>query len=282
MLKVGFIDYFLDEWHANNYPKWFKSASETLGEEVVVTYAWAELDQPPQGGKTTDDWCAEKGVTKCATIEEVCEKSDVLVVLSPDNPERHLDYAKAVLPYGKRTYIDKTFAPDYATALRIFGVAREYNTPFFSSSALRYATELNDIKVTANMVTTGGGRTLDEYAVHQCEMIVKKIGTDVKSVVADIQGTQVVARIAFESGKSATLVYGVNFPFTVYMEAGEGPADERWARVSSPFFKALIADMVNFFETGDISFDVNETKAVIKLVETVLKARDNPGVVIEA
>ena len=46
--------------------------------------------------------------------------------------------------------------------------------------------------------------------------------------------------------------------------------------------EGLIADMVNFFDTGDVSFDVNETKEVIKLVEMVLKARDNPGVVIEA
>ena len=56
MVKIGFIDYFLDEWHANNYPKWFRAASETLGEEFVVSYAWAELDAPPQGGKTTKEW----------------------------------------------------------------------------------------------------------------------------------------------------------------------------------------------------------------------------------
>ena len=282
MKKIGFVDYYISEWHANNYPAWIDEACQNAGLDYKVAYAWAELDTSLIDNVTTDEWCEKFGVERCATLEELCEKSDVIVVLSPSYPEKHLPYAETVLKYGKRTYIDKTFAPDYATACKIFELGEKYNTPFFSSSALRYATELNDVKVVANMVTTGGGRTLDEYAVHQCEMIVKKIGTDVKSVVADIQGTQVVARIAFESGKSATLVYGVNFPFTVYMEAGEGPADERWARVSSPFFKALIADMVNFFETGDISFDVNETKAVIKLVETVLKARDNPGVVIEA
>ena len=282
MKKIGFVDYYISEWHANNYPAWIDEACQNAGLDYKVAYAWAELDTSLIDNVTTDEWCEKFGVERCATLEELCEKSDVIVVLSPSYPEKHLPHAETVLKYGKRTYIDKTFAPDYATALKIFELGEKYNTPFFSSSALRYATELNDIKVTANMVTTGGGRTLDEYAVHQCEMIVKKLGTDVKSVVADIQGTQVVAKIAFESGKSATLVYGVNFPFTVYMEAGEGPTDERWARVSSPFFKALIADMVNFFETGDVSFDVNETKAVIKLVETVLKARDNPGVVIEA
>ena len=27
MKKIGFIDFFLDEWHANNYPKWIRQAS---------------------------------------------------------------------------------------------------------------------------------------------------------------------------------------------------------------------------------------------------------------
>ena len=26
-MKIGFIDYYLDEWHANNYPKFFADAS---------------------------------------------------------------------------------------------------------------------------------------------------------------------------------------------------------------------------------------------------------------
>ena len=282
MKTVGFIDYFLHEWHANEYPAMIAAYNEKNGTDYQVKYAWAEIDSPNEGARTTDEWCKDYGVERCETIEELCEKCDHVFVLAPSNPEKHLPYAETVLKYGKRTYIDKTFAPDYETALKIFELGEKYNTPFFSSSALRFATELNSIKTVANMITTGGGRTLDEYAVHQCEMIVKKLGTDIESAVARLQGTQVFVNIAFESGKSATLCYGINMPFTVYMEAGEGPRDERWAQVTSPFFKGLIADMINFFETGDISFDVNETKAVIKLVETVLKARDNPGVVIEA
>lgn len=282
MKKIGFVDYYISEWHANNYPAWIDEACKNAGLDYKVAYAWAELDTSLIDNVTTDQWCEKFGVERCATLEELCEKSDVIVVLSPSYPEKHLPYAEVVLKYGKRTYIDKTFAPDYETALKIFELGEKYNTPFFSSSALRFATELNSIKTVANMVTTGGGRTLDEYAVHQCEMIVKKLGTDIKSAVATTQGTQVFVNIAFESGKSATLCYGINMPFTVYMEAGEGPRDERWVQVTSPFFNGLIADMVNFFETGDFSFDTNETKAVIKLVETVLAARDNPGVVIEA
>ena len=35
MIKVGFIDYFLDEWHANNYPSMFQEASNPSPEVVI-------------------------------------------------------------------------------------------------------------------------------------------------------------------------------------------------------------------------------------------------------
>ena len=278
MKKIGFVDYYLSEWHANNYPAWIEEACANAGLDYKLCYAWAELDTSLIDNVTTDEWCEKFGVEKCATIEELCEKSDVIVVLSPSYPEKHLPYAEVVLKYGKRTYIDKTFAPDYETACKIFELGEKYGTPFFSSSALRFATELDAVKDPLNIVTTGGGRTLDEYAVHQCEMIVKKLGRGVKSTVAYNQGAQTIVKIDFESGKGATLTYGQNMPFSVYMQAEK---DMRWTQVTSPFFKGLIADMLNFFETGDISFDVNETKEVIKLVEMVIAARNNPGVLIE-
>ena len=120
MKKIGFVDYYLSEWHANNYPAWISDQCEELGLDYEVAYAYAELDVSPLDNVTTDEWCKKYGVERCNTINELCEKSDVVVVLAPSNPEKHLEYASAVLPYKKRTYIDKTFAPDYNTALEIF------------------------------------------------------------------------------------------------------------------------------------------------------------------
>lgn len=274
MVKIGFIDYFLDEWHANNYPKWFKAASEKLGEEFVVSYAWAELDAPPQGGKTTKEWCEEKGVKACATLEEVCEKSDVLVILSPDNAERHLDYAKVALPYGKRTYIDKTFAPDYATALRIFGIAREHNTPFFSSSALRYAEELKAVDAPDHMITTGGGH-LSNYMVHQAEMVVAKLGLGISSVTARKQGPVTLFSVDYENGKRATVLHAPAFGFQISMAKENGEVTPL-TPAASPFFAAMIADMARFFLDGKPSFDPDETLEVMKLIELCLRAEASP------
>lgn len=44
------------------------------------------------------------------------------------------------------TYVDKTFAPDSNTAEEMFEFGKRYGTKFFSTSALRYAKELGEIK----------------------------------------------------------------------------------------------------------------------------------------
>jgi hypothetical protein len=228
-------------------------------------------------GISTAEWCEKFGAEKCDTIEELCEKSDVIVILSPSNPETHLRYAEAVLKYGKRTYIDKTFAPDTKTAKEIFALGERYNTPFFSTSALRYATELDSVDGPDSMLVTGGGSNLPEYFIHIGEMIVKKMGA-IKSVKATQNGTQWIIQAKTESGKDATMIYGSAMPYNAYMTK-EGK--EVWKSIKSPFFDGLIADMLNFFESGNASFDPSETLDVMKLRDAVLKAVENLDVKVE-
>ena len=101
-MKIGFIDYYLDEWHANHYPQWFKEVDS----QAEVAFGYAVLDNP--NGRTNRQWCEDNGVTLCATMEELVEKSDALAVLSPDNTELHEALCQVALRSGKRTYIDKT------------------------------------------------------------------------------------------------------------------------------------------------------------------------------
>ena len=268
MKKIGFIDYFMSEWHSNNYPSMIRNACEKMGVEYEVAYAWSELDDSPDG-KTCDAWCAEHGVTRCATLEEVCEKSDVLLVLCPGVPEKHLPYARRVLPYKKPTYIDKTFAPNGAEAEEIVALARKYGTPMFSTSALRYASELDELKGAEHVITTGGGRSAQEYIVHQAEMIVKLLGTSILEVKAEAQGKQGIFRARFEGGRTATALYDLSFPFAVTAEGENGSKSKT---VNSDFFGNLIEKILHFYETLEVDFAGEETVAVMKLREAWLAA----------
>lgn len=277
MKTIGFIDYYLSEWHANHYPKWIAEASERIGEEFVVKYAWAEEYVSPIKNVNTDEWCAKYGVEKCASIEEVCEKADYICILAPSNPEKHLEYAEKALRYGKNTYIDKTFAPDLATAEKIFEAAEKYGTKFFSSSALRYATELAELEGTKSVITTGGGSNLPEYIIHQAEMIVKLFGaSEILRVKAEPQGeNQCTIRAEFEGGKECTMVYSSAYPFTACGEIADGVS--KYAPAQSEYFAALIEDVLRFYLTGETSFDTRETLCVIKLREMAIKAKEQAG-----
>ena len=121
MKKIGFIDYYLDEWHANNYPRMIAEASNG---SMAVTGAFGLIDSPI-GGRTTETWCREMNIPRFETIEALIADSDALIVLSPDNCEMHEQLCRLPLASGKPTYVDKTFAPDGVIARRIFAIAEE-------------------------------------------------------------------------------------------------------------------------------------------------------------
>lgn len=269
MKKIGFIDCFLSNWHANNYPAWIRESCQERGLEYEVAYAWAEVEVSPRDGKTTDEWCRENNVVRCNSIEEICEKSDVLFILAPTNPEKHLEYAKIALKYGKRTYIDKTFAPNYEQAAAIFALADQYGADCFSTSALRYGTELDTFEAPVQVITTGAGRTPDEYIVHQVEMIVKLLGCNIKAVKTEKESdSRIVYSIAFEEGKSATAIWDQSLPFSATVVNEKGEEDKK--NINSPFFKILLDKIVVFFETGEVDFDRVETLTGMKLREHML------------
>ena len=275
MKKIGFIDLYLSEWHANNYPAWIDEQSKKLGLDYKVTYAWAEQDVSPRDGVTTEQWCENNGVIRCDTLEEVCEKSDVIIILAPSNPETHLGYAEKVLSYGKRTYIDKTFAQNEKEAKAIFEIGEKYGTPFFSTSALRYADGLSDLAGSDSIIVTGGGSNLPEYFVHIAEITVKIMGLNSFSVTAYKNGTQTVFRVTYKDGRDATLIYGKAMPYTVYSAKGD---NEQLVNLGGNFFNGLISDILNFFETGETSFSPEDTLEVIRLRDAALQALLDPEI----
>ena len=87
MKKIGFVDYYLSEWHANNYPKWIKEQSEILGVPFKVAYAWE--DKAKEGGLSGKEWCEKFGAERCATIDELKEKTQFIRITSAGLIESH-------------------------------------------------------------------------------------------------------------------------------------------------------------------------------------------------
>ena len=274
MGKIGFIDYYISEWHANNYPKWFEMANQKLGTDFKLSYAWAEKDISPVDGVSTDEWCAKFGVERCGSIAELCKKSDCIVILAPSDPQTHLEYAKQALPFGKPTYIDKTFAPDFNTAKEIFEIAQRYNTPFFSTSALRYASELK-IGDISSAVITGGGSNFNEYIIHTVEMAVVLLDAPVTKVKVENIGVQRICRLVAENNVSDVIHYSPSNSFVVTAELKDGRNLKN--QVSSEFFVELSSEIIRFFTTQKPPFNPAETLEVMRIRDALLKAENYDG-----
>lgn len=273
MKTVGFIDYYLDEYHANNYPKWLNEVSNG---ELVVKYAYAKIDSPI-GGMTTDEWCEKYGIQRVDTIEELIEKSDCLNVLSPDNPEMHEELCELPLKSGKRVYIDKTFAETKASAEKIFAIAEEHGTPCFSASALRFATEYADIdkNEVAGLISMGPGM-LSNYSIHQIEPIVALMGPDALRVRFTGTEKHPAAVIEYKDGRVAHFSHhGWDCPFTMTIDMKDGTTKR--VDVKSDYFNLFVKSMADFFMGAEPTVSHADTIGVIALREAVIKASAQPG-----
>ncbi len=275
MKKIGFVDYYISEWHANNYPAWIKQVNDKLGEDFEVKYAWAEKDVSPIDNRTTDEWCKEYGIEKCNTIEEICEKSDYIVVLAPSDPDTHLRLAEQVLKYKKNTYIDKTFAPDVETAQKIFDIAKSYGTKIFSSSALRFDSEVKKVYGRrGECCVFGEGSNIDEYIIHLVEMMVAIQGAGATAIRLNRSNDNYMIDVKYADERKGTLIFAPGLPFKYVSYDGK---EHIVADASGDMFLGLIEAILKFFNDGKVPFDSFETIEVMKIRETIIKAKEREG-----
>lgn len=285
MKTIGFIDYYLDEWHANNYPAWIKDISKG---EYEVAYGYGAIDAPR--GRTNQAWCEDMGVELCDSIEEVIEKSDYVMVLSPDNPEQHWALCQAPLRCGRPVYVDKTFAPTAQIAADLLALARENDTPVCTSSAIRFSKEVPALvskkgtmaeEVVFALMKGPGYNNEANYLIHQVEPLVcimkeKAVSIEYLAEQENLHGY----RVCFENLKTGL----------IECPEGEGDFSARIMRRNGNIqtekaftesFVGLIKGILEFYETGISPVDNAETLEIAKILEAAEKARQNPGTKIE-
>lgn len=272
--KIGFIDLFIDEWHANNYPAWFRSVSRADDFELV--YGWEEY--PREGGKNLAQYCEQFNMIPLDSIDELVSKSDAICVLAPSRPDVHERLAEKALMSGKAVYIDKPFAPDKASAERMFKLAKKHGTALMSSSALRYGDELIALKSELNekvvsVGTNGGGGSFEEYGIHQLEMIVSVLGIGAKRVICAGNASNLHLMIAYPDLRHAYLTYHPGLPFSVTLCSEK---DSRQTPVGEHMFDNLLASVLDFFATGKTEINPLETIEIATLLDAGIKAKKTP------
>ena len=124
--------------------------------------------------------------------------------------------------------------------------------------------------------TLGGGGGVEQYIIHQIEMIVKKLGLGAKKIMArKLAENQYHFLISYDDDRTAMMHYVAGLPFEITMTS-KGTANVFHTAITSAMFEGLIQDMLRFFETKKPSFDIAQTMEVNRIYVASIQARRTP------
>ena len=207
------------------------------------------------------------------------ETCDYLMVLSPNNPERHESLADLPLRSGKPVYIDKPLALSLATARRLLRKAQEHRTSLMSCSALRYAPGLQAALAagsgSAQYASTRGPGNWANYAIHQVEMLVMALGTGAARVMACAEDPVDLLVVDYLDRRCGLVQQSPSHPFQISI----GTIPNRTAAISEMdgFFPCFIDALLAFFDSGISSVPVAETLEIVAILDagsTALTSRN--------
>jgi predicted dehydrogenase len=193
-----------------------------------------------------------------------------------------------VFKSGKKLFIDKPLGGSLADVLAIFDLAKKHNTPVFSSSSLRYATNIRAAKNDPKLGKVVGCVSYSPceietyvpdffwYGIHGVESLYSVMGPGCKSVSRSHTKTTDTAVGVWEDGRigeyrglrSGTKGYG-NLIFgekaTLTTSGAEGG------------YKPLVVEIAKFFKTGVAPVSANETTEIFAFMEAADESKRQGG-----
>ena len=289
-LRAGIIG--LDTSHVVAFTQLLNAATpkpEVAGVRVVAAYPGGSPDIPSSRDRVagyTQKLRDEFKVQIVGSIDELLSQVDVVLLESVDG-RPHLEQARPVFKAHKPVFIDKPVAGTLADAIAIFELARETNTPCFSSSSLRFGAGVAAIQ---NKTKLGdvigcdvyGPCSLEEhhpdlfwYGIHGVETLFTILGTGCQSVSrTQTESTELVAGVwndgrvgAFRGMRKGPYKYGG----TVFGTKAYAPVGDYGG------YEPLMVEIVKFFKTGKPPVSADETLEIYAFMEAADESKRQGG-----
>lgn len=291
VIKVGIIG--LDTSHAPAFIGMMNSENpkpEFAGFKVVAAY--------PYGSRTIEssmkripgyiEKAKENGVEIVNSIADLLKKVDC-VMLETNDGNVHLEQAAEVLKSGKTMFIDKPVAANLTEAIAIFMLADKYKVPVFSSSALRYVPQNQDLRngkfgkvIGADCCSPAPGEPshpdFSWYGIHGVETLFTVMGTGCQQVSrVSAPGTDVVTGL-WEGGRIGTF-RGIRegkdaYGGTAYCSTGKVPVGEYSG------YECLLVQIAQFFRTKVVPIPANETIEIFTFMEASNESKRQGGCLV--
>jgi len=205
-----------DSTHTEAFASRLNGENSPWKDRARVISIWGE------DGAQASDKAASLGIERVsASAPEALEGADLAMVIGRF-ADSHAEPAEAALRAGVPTFVDKPFTPSREEAERLAEISQRTGTPLCSSSPLRFAAELLDLKqelaeagddflsavvtVPANCTDLGPDPRLDSaffYGIHGLEMLLELVGHDFSAPEVHYGRTAITAHFELATGRTA-------------------------------------------------------------------------------
>ncbi|MBV9470296.1 MAG: Gfo/Idh/MocA family oxidoreductase [Abitibacteriaceae bacterium] len=285
MIRIGIIGY--DTSHVVAFTRLLHDTADPFhipGGRVVMGYPSFSPDVHSSVSRVEGftQEMAGFGVALAASVEEVVDQADAILLLSVDG-RRHLAEVKPVLEARKPVFIDKPLAANYRDAAAIVRLAQENNCSLFSSSSLRFDAHIISLKADATLgnilaCDAFSPASLDAsnpglfwYGIHGVEMLYTFMGRGCQKVSChSTEGYDVVVGTWCEdrSGTLRGLRRGANdYGVTVF---GEKKVGHMLYSREIPIYSQLLKEIMVFCQSSQAPVPVAETLEMMAFMQAAL------------
>lgn len=218
-------------------------------------------------------------------IASLCGKVDALLLESVDG-RKHLPQFREAAKCGKPVFIDKPLSSTLADAREIAKIAKSANVAWFSTSSLRYADYVLDLKKKADIqgaITWGPGPfekthqlDLSWYAIHPVEALYSILGPGCEEVTRVSGETADEVTCRWKSGKVGTV--RALRPYGDYGAVVFGPKEVSQSGPKPKFsYVPMVKEIVKFFGTKQPPVPNEETLEIFAFMDAAQRSKDAGG-----
>jgi predicted dehydrogenase len=287
-LNIGIIGF--DTSHVPAFAKLLNDESDpnhVAGAKVVAGFPSFSADIASSASRVEGfvaDVKEKHGVEIVDSIAALLERCDAVLLESVDG-RRHLEEATPILRARKPLFIDKPLADNYFNALAIAQLAKEYSTPLFSSSSLRYDANFMAIKGEADLgevlACDAFSPALHEpsnpglfwYGIHAVEILYSFMGAGCWSVCCSSSGDYDVIVGRWHDGRIGTM-RGTRKGAHEYGATVFGANKVAHAVYSRdvPMYGQLLKQVVPFLKGAPAPVPIEETLEIMAFMQAALKS----------
>jgi len=292
-LRVGILG--LDTSHAIAFTQALNkedASPEFGGYKIVAVYPPGSKNIPSSYERLPGyiEEVKKYGVEIVDTIPALLEKVDVVLLQSNDG-HPHLEQAIPVFKAGKRVFIDKPIAGSLPDAYTIFQAAKQYGTPVFSASSLRYQPNMEDViknQVLGRVFCVEGYTpcTIEPshpdlfwYGVHGIDPIFAILGTGCQTVTR-VHTPDVDVVTGVWEGNRVGIFRGMRLDGKGYGDYGGKAFGEKGAKELGGYkgYDSLLIEIIKFFQTGIPPVTPEETLEMFAFMEAADESKRRGGV----